>query len=508
MKRKSPSRPQGDSEIPPISPPLTAPRKGIPGKTPEETAVPTGFSAEALLRSTPGFLMVLTREGRILAANRTFENTFGKSVGRLCHEVTKGRDKPCFECPVQETFRDGLSHSSIQDVVLPGGGTRPVLACTSPVLGPDGQVEAVVDVATDISPMRVLEDKLRQSRERFRLLFEEVPCYISVQDRELRIVQCNRRFQEDFGSYIGAYCYEVYKHRGEPCLNCPVARTFQDGEVHQSEELVVARDGRTVNTLVSAAPIRNARGEIDMVMEMSTNITEIRHLQSQLANLGLLVGSVSHGIKGLLTGLDGGMYLLDTGIAKGRPERVEEGWKMVRRNVETIRSVVLDLLYVAKEREPAWECVPLATIARAAADAVRPRAQNHGIGFETDLDEVGPCQVEPSSLRAGFINLLENAMDACRIDRVQDNHRIRFMLREGDGCAVAVVEDNGVGMDRETREKLFTPFFSSKGLEGTGLGLYIAHKVILKHGGTLEVESAPGKGTRFSVRLPMANTPQ
>ena len=74
-------------------------------------------------------------------------------------------------------------------------------------------------------------------------------------------------------------------------------------------------------------------------------------------------------------------------------------------------------------------------------------------------------------------------------------------------CAVAVVEDNGTGMDQETRDKLFTLFFSSKGLEGTGLGLFVAHKVIQKHGATLHMDSQPGSGSRFIVRLPKAKVP-
>ena len=81
------------------------------------------------------------------------------------------------------------------------------------------------------------------------------------------------------------------------------------------------------------------------------DITQIRELQSQLTSIGLLVGSISHGIKGLLTGLDGGIYLVNTGFEKDKPERVEKGWAMVQRNVDRIRGMVLDILYYAKDRE-------------------------------------------------------------------------------------------------------------------------------------------------------------
>ena len=72
---------------------------------------------------------------------------------------------------------------------------------------------------------------------------------------------------------------------------------------------------------------------------------------------------------------------------------------------------------------------------------------------------------------------------------------------------VVEIEDNGVGMDRETRDKAFSLFFSSKGLKGTGLGLFISNKIVDKHGGEITVDSEPGRGTRFVVRLPLEPRP-
>ena len=464
---------------------------------------PTKPNFEDILRSTPCFLSVQDRDLRIVATNENFIETFGDVRGRYCYEVYKQSDGKCVDCPVERTFQDGEKHTSEQLVVLPDGSTITILAYTSPVCGPDNAIEAVVEISADITPVKRLEAKLRESRERFRLLFEEVPCYISVQDRDLRIVQTNRSFKEDFGDYVGASCFEVYKHRGEPCLKCPVAATFRDGERHYSEEVVTSLDGRQIHTLVSTAPIKNAKDEIEQVMEMSTNITQIRELQGQLTNLGLLVGSISHGVKGLLTGLDGGMYLLSTGMEKSKPERVEKGWNMIRRNVEHIRSVVLDLLYIAKEREPQFEPVALKELASLIVEMLRKRAEDLEIDFQVDLDEnVGTCEVDPKSIRESLVNILDNAFDACRVDKRKDSHFVRLSLASEGDDAVFRIQDNGVGMDRETREKMFSLFFSSKGVEGTGLGLFTANKVIEKHRGIIEVESEPEKGTSFTIRIP------
>ena len=458
---------------------------------------------ERIFNSSPCLFTVQNRDLIILEANDCFTTIFGPSKGKSCYSIYKNRQTKCPDCPVEQTFKTGLTTVSEQVVAFPDGTRMPFVFYTSPIYGDNKEVIAVAEMAVDISPVKKLEKKLEESRGRFRLLFEEVPCYISVQDRNLRIIQSNRKFREDFGGENKIYCYEAYKHRKEPCLNCPVAQTFNDGKSHQSEEILTSKRGDQINTLVSTAPIRNSKGEIEYVMEMSANITQIRNLQGQLTNLGLLVGSISHGIKGLLTGLDGGMYLMNTGINKNKSQRIEEGWGMIRRNVDHIRSIVLDLLYVAKEREPELELIDLAYLAHNSARILQKRAEDLQIDFKVEIDSgIGEFNVDSKALSASLINLLENAFDACRVDRSKTEHQVRFQISTDGDNAIFKVEDNGVGMDRETREKIFSLFFSSKGSEGTGLGLFVANKVIEKHKGIIEVESTPGKGSCFTIRIP------
>jgi signal transduction histidine kinase len=105
-------------------------------------------------------------------------------------------------------------------------------------------------------------------------------------------------------------------------------------------------------------------------------------------------------------------------------------------------------------------------------------------------------------VEAMLTNLLHNALDACRADPSGEAHRVRVTVRDEGDEVVFVIEDNGVGMDRETRERAFTPFFSSKGGKGTGLGLYIAHRIARQHGGTIDLSSRLEDGTTFTVHLP------
>ena len=197
---------------------------------------------------------------------------------------------------------------------------------------------------------------------------DALPCYVTVQDRALRVVAANTRFVEAFGPIEDRRCYQIYKRRSAPCERCPVERTFRDGGCHDCDEHVWNLQGRNTAMLVFTAPIHDARGRITNVMEMCGEVTPIRELQSQLASLGLLIGSVSHSIKGLLPGLDGGIHLVGSGLAQDDLRRVARGWEMIGRSVTRIRSLVLDMLYYAKDREPFLHEVPVTSVIEEARD--------------------------------------------------------------------------------------------------------------------------------------------
>lgn len=451
----------------------------------------------------PCYLTVQDPQLRILDTNRRFRDDFGDLVGEYCYKAYKKREEPCPGCAVMKTFQDGESYGS-EEVVRTRDGTEvSVIVYTRPIQDEKGRIVAVMEMSTDITEIKMLQRQLHESQQLYQLLFEEVPCYISVQDRNLKIVQANRRFKEDFGDQVGAHCYDIYKHRREPCLVCPVAKTFQDGQSHSSEEVVTSKSGEEINVIVYTAPMRNAAGEITEVMEMSANITDIRRLQSQLTSLGLLVGSISHGIKGQLTGLDGGIYLMNSGYAKNDPKRVTKGWTMVQRNVERIRSMVLDILYYAKDREPQWAPVSAADVVKELAELMEKKARDLGVEFRTEVgDGVGEFEADGKAIRSMLTNILENSFDACRTDLEKEHHWVRFSVSGDSGSVIFRIEDNGMGIDQETREKVFSLFFSSKGIEGTGLGLFIANKIVTSHGGVIEVDSTPKLGTTFLVKLP------
>jgi signal transduction histidine kinase len=461
-----------------------------------------GLSYLDYFDALPGIVSVQDRDLNILQTNSRLREFFGDPAGRRCYEVFKRRTEKCKDCPVEETFLTGKRGKTESVVTKQNGEEMPVMVYTSPIKNAKGEVVHVLELAADISDVKKLQRKVFRAQQRLKQFFNEVPCYVSVQDRDFKLVAANRMFQEHFGDEVGDFCYKVYKHRQEPCLECPVAKTFDDGLSHQSEEIVTSMSGTQYNVLVHTAPIRNDKGDITHVMEIGTNITPIRKLQSQLESTGLLISSISHSIKGLLTGLDGGMYLVNSGLKNDNKKRLEQGWDMVARNVEQIRSTVMNILFYAKEREPKNEEFPAADLANEVINVVTPRAKKNAVALSSAVDDsAGKILGDRSGLRSMLINLLENSLDACRVDQKKPDHRVSLSVTGGPDEVLWEITDNGIGMDRETREKMFTLFFSSKGMEGTGLGLFIANNIAHSHGGSIEVESKVDKGTRFVVRI-------
>jgi signal transduction histidine kinase len=243
----------------------------------------------------------------------------------------------------------------------------------------------------------------------------------------------------------------------------------------------------------------------DYTASLEALIKEKIELQDHLSSLGLMIGSISHGLKGLLTGLDGGMYLVESGFTKENQDQIKEGWETVKIMVERIRKMVLDILFYAKERHLNWERVDAHSFCSEIAPAVASKVAGKGIEFVPELDEsIGEIEIDAGYLHSAIINLIENAVDACMKDTDKDEHKIVFSARKSKGSILFDVFDNGVGMDHDTVEKLFTPFFSSKGRKGTGLGLFISNKIIEQHGGNITVKSTPGQGSLFTIRIPLS----
>ncbi|MGA8833773.1 MAG: ATP-binding protein [Desulfomonilaceae bacterium] len=456
---------------------------------------------KSLFDEAPCYLTVIDKNFRISRANRTFNAQFGEKVSQYCFAGYKNKNSRCDNCPVEKTFYDGSSHQS-EEIWNIDGHESHVIVKTSPIFDEKGEVEEVLEMVVDVTLLKKLQFKIEQQRQEFQYLFENVPCYLTVVDKDFNIIRHNNFFARDFGVAEGRKCFQVYKGLEEKCDNCPVEKTFQNRAVNYSEE-IWRKKGEDTYIIVYTAPVMDEKGDVTAVMEMSTNITEVKRLQGQLVILGETIAGMSHSIKNILSGLQGGVYVIDSGLTRGRDDRVKSGWAMVKHNVEKISDLVKGILYASKEREPECRQYELGQLLTEVCDLYEAKAKDEGVQLIRDFQRrIASCLIDPGGVHSALSNLVSNAIHACRTEDTEITHHVIVYGRtEGDRLIIKV-SDDGVGMPEEISQNLFTKFYSTKGSKGTGLGLVITRKVILEHGGIIKVESKEGQGSVFIIELP------
>jgi signal transduction histidine kinase len=225
----------------------------------------------------------------------------------------------------------------------------------------------------------------------------------------------------------------------------------------------------------------------------------------RLAAIGQTIATLAHAIKNIIGGLTGGMFVLEKGMELSNEEYRAQGWEMLKGNVAKIKNLSLGLLNYAKDREPDFELCDPNNPVREVFNLMLPRAKDVGVKLKMELaEDLNYTLLDAEGIHSCLLNLVTNAIDACAdFECVTRTLEVVIRSLNVDGWTVEYqVEDNGCGMDAETRKQVFNNFFSTKGSKGTGLGLMITRKVITEHGGEIELTSEKGKGSIFSIRLP------
>ncbi len=228
-------------------------------------------------------------------------------------------------------------------------------------------------------------------------------------------------------------------------------------------------------------------------------------IQSErLAAAGQAAAGISHSIKNIMDGFNGGVYVYQMGKRRGDEKRMAIGWDMIERNVKIISDLTTDLLNFAKERTPEYEILdPVALVEGVVAGIdLRP-----GSGIEIRVEREGSARqvrLDRHAFHQCLTNLLRNAVEA-------------FPAGEEGGVVVTVgcagekaffsVRDSGMGMSRQTLAKVKRGMFSTKGSKGTGLGLQVVQKIVKEHRGVLTIESQEGKGSTFLIEIPAGKVP-
>lgn len=225
--------------------------------------------------------------------------------------------------------------------------------------------------------------------------------------------------------------------------------------------------------------------------------------RERLAAIGQATAGLGHCIKNILTGILGGSELIDDALVRQEWPRLRKGWSVIRHGIERIETVVLNLLTFSRDRQPDWTPSDINEILREVMEVVRSRAEKLNVKTELREGNVPSMLADGRQLYRAFLNLVTNAVDAC-----EETGGTVTVTTSSDvkGCYVRV-RDTGVGIQPDLMPKLFHAFNSTKGSRGTGLGLACSEKIVREHAGKITVQSQPGKGSEFTVYLPMQTVP-
>jgi signal transduction histidine kinase len=202
-------------------------------------------------------------------------------------------------------------------------------------------------------------------------------------------------------------------------------------------------------------------------------------------------------------GLEGGMYIVDTGLRQGEPKRIVEGWEILQRNFYKTTDLVKGFLSFAKGKIPTLVPTDPNQIVRDIVNLYYETAKSQNVELVMNLGKTSyNFPLDPEGIEACLTNLISNAIDAAMM-REDKKGRVEIRTRFKHATLVFEVSDNGCGMDSEVIQKIFTTFFTTKGNKGTGLGLLTVNKIVKEHGGSLEVESKVDEGSTFRIILPL-----
>ncbi len=345
---------------------------------------------------------------------------------------------------------------------------------------------------------------LTLTNEQREKLLDDLPCYALLLDSNRNVLWASRRTVRDFRAAKARKCWKVYGIDKSRCSDCPALKTLQDGQIHGKEMTAITRDGSRITVLEQSSPVLDGNGKIESVLATSVDITPIKEIQKQLILLGETVAGMAHSIKNIMMGLEGGIYVVNKGIEAKNQNEIQEGWEMVLLNFDKISQIVKDILYCSKDRVPNFQIIKPNDIAREVHDLFQETASRYHIELKLDLDDaLVEAVIDPSGMHTVLSNLVSNALDACKLDIWKDSHLVEIRSRKGsDGSTVIEVADNGVGIDKDLKNHVFEDFFSSKGDQGTGLGLMVTQKIMREHRGNITFRSRPGQGTTFVATFP------
>ena len=366
--------------------------------------------------------------------------------------------------------------------------------------------------------LRQREEETRQAKEAWEKTFNAIHDIVTVVDRDFRILRANgattEALQLPLRQIIGRRCFEVFEGTATPSPNCAVARALATGQPCSAE--INYKHPASVR-LVSASPIRGLDGTVSQVVQVARDLSEQKRLEAQLRHVqkmeavGTLAGGVAHEFNNLLQAVIGSAELMkmtkdpdheDLVEIRAILEAAKRGGALTRQMLTFSRKGALWTEKIALNLNDVIGTV----------HAMLTRSLPKNVAVELRLAEkLHRIKGDPDQLQQVIINMAMNSAQAMpqggSLTITTTNVTSGVASREGTPQAESVlltITDTGEGMDKHTLERMYEPFFTTRGVGGgTGLGLSVVFGIVKEHLGDVHCESQPGVGTTFQIRFPV-----
>ena len=254
--------------------------------------------------------------------------------------------------------------------------------------------------------------------------------------------------------------------------------------------------------------LMNAIGRHSALALENAELLTTKLQTERLAAIGETVASLSHAIKNILQGLRGGADVVEMGLKKDDLKIAKGGWAILKRNLDRIVSLTLNMLAFSRQRSVELDLTQLGSIIEDCAQLTGGQCTTKGVALIVDVDqEMPPVPVDAPLVHQALMNLITNAIEAVEAGTGVITVKAVFHAAgsRGDGSpamAEVAVIDNGPGIPKDRQARIFDPFHTTKGTKGTGLGLAVTKRVVEEHRGRIRVESNEGEGATFRIFFP------
>jgi PAS domain S-box-containing protein len=474
--------------------------------------------AENLIATANVMVVVMDTEWRITTFNATAEQVTGYTVtelaGRNWMEMMMPREKyPEVWERLDQYSRSALPRHIEAPLVTRRGEERYIVWQNNEVRE-QGRTVGFIFFGMDITERRQIETR----NILLATLVESVPDAIIGADSKGIITSWNKGAERIYGyaagEVIGGPVSVLLPLDFQETLRAIRGKIYDGESVENVDTVFKAKDGKPINVLLTASPIRDANGAIIGTATVSRDVSAQKALQAQiiraqrLESLATLAGGIAHQFNNINTVVKGYLDLLLS--EKGLPDTARSYAMDMLASVDRAVDITERLQGLTRSAPTSADRVHLADLLRSFLPVLEKQFEAQGATLDVELAANPVVTANPSLLHFVVTSMLTNALHAL-LDRPRRVASMRSLYMSG--FAMLEVTDTGCGIPAENLPRIFTPFFTTKGewaeagsaqvrVKGVGLSLAVCQSTVAEYGGWIEVESEPGVGSRFRVYLP------